>query len=63
MLRSAALGFLTLVESNAACAIARPHNLLGIHVESVRLAKPAVRAVSVIVRTVVAANLLVVAVA
>ena len=37
----AALGFLTQVESDAACDIARQHDLLGIHVKSVRSAKPA----------------------
>ena len=39
--QSAALGFLTQVESNAACAMARQHDLTGIHIESVRSAKPA----------------------
>ena len=31
----AALGFLAQVESNAACAIARQHDLLGIHLKSI----------------------------
>ena len=39
--QSAALVFLRQVESDAACAIAPQHDLLGIHVESVRSARPA----------------------
>ena len=45
-------GFFTQVKYDAACAIARRHDLLGIHVESVRLARPA-SPILVTVRTVV----------
>ena len=41
VLRSAAPSFLTELESDAAGAMARQHDLLGIHVEFVRSAKPA----------------------
>ena len=41
MSHSAAPSFLTQVESDAICAIARQYDLLGIHAESIRSAKPA----------------------
>ena len=54
--QSAALGFLAKVEFDAACANARQHNLLGIHVESIRSAGLAGHGRFVTVRTVVPAG-------
>ena len=39
--QSAGPSFLTQVEFDAACAFARQHDLLGMHVESIRSVKPA----------------------
>ena len=67
MLQFVVPGFFAHVESDAACAMARQHNLLSINDESVQCLfnwqSPQVFAVSVTVTTVMVADLLVVAVA